>query len=94
MNNLPPIELLESTHDFPCRYTFKAFGAHGEALVESTRRAAAGVAGSEDHVTYTYRASSGGKHACVTLDVYVQTAHQVHAVYVELQSLDEVRMLM
>jgi putative lipoic acid-binding regulatory protein len=94
MNNLPPLELLESTHEFSCKFTFKAFGQHGDALVESTRRAAAEVAGSEDHVTWTYRASSGGKHGCVTLDVYVQTAHQVHAVYVELQSLEEVRMLM
>jgi putative lipoic acid-binding regulatory protein len=94
MKNLPSIELLESTHTFPCRYMFKVFGFHGEELIEQVRDAAAAVSGGERHVTWSYRTSGAGKHGCVTLDVWLQTAHHVQAMYTELQGLTSVRMLM
>jgi putative lipoic acid-binding regulatory protein len=94
MKGLPSIELLESTHSFPCHYTYKVFGAHSDELISVVCVAAEQVAGMSSYVRYTYRQSSGGVHGCVTLEVYMQTAHQVQALYVELGSLSVVRMLM
>ena len=94
MKGLPSIELLESTHTFPCHYTYKVFGPHGDELISVVRTAAEQVAGLPSYVSHSYRQSSGGVHGCVTLEVYMQTAHQVQALYVELGSLSVVRMLM
>jgi putative lipoic acid-binding regulatory protein len=70
------------------------FGPHGDELITVVRNAAEQVAGLPSYVQHSYRQSSGGVHGCVTLEVYMQTAHQVQALYVELGSLSVVRMLM
>ena len=72
----------------------KVFGPVDAAWVAQVVRAADEVTGLQGHVRHSVRESSGGKHACVTLDVYVQTAHQVQAIYAELLTLPAVRMLL
>lgn len=94
MKGLPSIELLESTHTFPGTYTVKAFGENTEAFVDAARNAAEDVSGTPDRVQLSYRASSKGNHGCVTLEVWVEQAHQVHALYVSLGEIDGLRMLL
>lgn len=94
MKGLPSIELLESTHTFPGTFTIKAFGDNSEAFIDAARAAAVGVSGSDARVNLSYRASSKGNHGCVTLDVWVEQAHQVHALYICLGEIDGLRMLL
>lgn len=79
--NLPPLELLNRTHHFPCPYMFKAIG-HVEAGF-----AARVVAGVRDELSqdidppHRLRQSASGRHVAVTLWPTVETAEQVLAVY-------------
>lgn len=92
--SVPSIEALENAHRFPGKYIFKVFGAHEQAFVDAARLAISEVAGADGLLTMSSRASSGGKHICVTLNVLVQSAHQVQAIYVELTQIDGIRMIL
>jgi putative lipoic acid-binding regulatory protein len=94
MKGLPSIELLESVHTFPGRYMFKAFGENSQQLVDAARDAAAFVTGSTEKVELSYRPSAKGNHACVTLDVLVESALQVQQIYLELFAIPQVRLLL
>lgn len=92
--SLPPLELLESTHSFPCRYVFKVIGHNSQEFVDANRRVAAGVVGSAEHVELSYRVSAQGNHGSVTLDVYVTGAEQILAIYTALKDVPGLRMLL
>lgn len=94
MKGVPSIELLESTHTFPSQFTYKVFGPNTEAFRESAEASAVGIAGSADWVSASTRESGKGNHQCVTLEVFVQSAHQIQALYGELQKLEGVRMIL
>jgi uncharacterized protein len=85
--NLPPVELLNRTHQFPCFYVFKAIGR-----VESgfAARVVAGVReelSQETDPPHRFRQSASGRHVSVTLEPHVETAEQVLAVYRRIASM-------
>lgn len=85
--NLPPLELLNRTHQFPCSYIFKAIGK-----VESgfAARVVAGVReelSQEIDPPHRLRHSGSGRHVSVTLEPRVETAEQVLAVYRRIASM-------
>lgn len=85
--NLPPLELLNRTHHFPCSYVFKAIGR-----VESgfAARVVAGVREElrqEIDPPHRFRQSASGRHVSVTLEPLVETAEQVLAVYRRIASM-------
>jgi putative lipoic acid-binding regulatory protein len=87
MNDLPSIELLESTHTFPGPYMFKVIGLAERGFVA---RAVAAVR--EELVEpvdppFRVRETAGGKHVAVTVQPTVQTARQVLAIYGRLRTL-------
>ncbi len=94
MQGLPTIPSLEATHAFPCHYTLKIIGANTDAFEASVVRVAGEVSGYPDAVRASSRPSSKGNHRAVTVEVYVQTAHQVQALYVAMRELDDVRMML
>lgn len=94
MKGLPSIELLESVHTFPGRYTFKAFGDNSQQLLDAARTAAEFVTKSGERVDVSYRPSAKGNHACVTLDVLVDSALEVQQIYLELFAIPQVRLLL
>ena len=81
MNSRPPEELIEAIHTFPGVYRIKAIG---EAQNDFAGRVVAAVmtenVGASD-VEYSIRSTKGGRHDSVTLDIAVQTAEQVRAIY-------------
>jgi putative lipoic acid-binding regulatory protein len=81
MDNRPSLELLEANHQFPGMYRIKAIGAAGDQFVERVVAAASDELGGPGVLTYSVRLTSGGRHAAVTLDMTVQTAAQVRAIY-------------
>jgi len=93
VEELPAIELLESTHVFPGRYMFKVIGRaeHGFAarVVAAIREELAEVA----DPPFRTRETAGGRHVSVTVEPTVQTAQQVIAVYRRVQKITGLVML-
>jgi len=87
MNEPSSIELLESTHRFPCPYMFKVIGRFENGFVA---RVVAAVREALDHSTdppYKVRQSAGGRHISVTLEPVVQTGREVLAVYKRIRNM-------
>jgi putative lipoic acid-binding regulatory protein len=84
---LPAIELLESTHRFPGSYLFKVIGRSEQGFVARTVAAVRDAVAAEFDPPFSVRETSGGKHVAVTLEVPVERAEQVIAVYRRVQKL-------
>lgn len=78
MPHIPSVDLLNSTHQFPCVYTFKAIGLTSENFAV-TALAAAG-----ESKTSSERTTPDGKHVAVTIEVNAKSAEQVVAIYERL----------
>lgn len=93
MDNRPSLELLESTHTFPGPYRMKAIGA---AENDFTGRVLAAVLlelAAESDLEHTERATPGGRHVALTLNLTVQNAEQVRAIYARVQEVEGLTML-
>lgn len=94
MRHLPALELLESTHRFPCPYMFKVIGRSDNGFVA---RVVAAVRDELDDLIdppYRVRETAGGRHVSVTLEPTVQTGQQVLAVYRRMQKMTGLVMLL
>lgn len=91
--DLPSIELLESTHQFPCPYMFKVIGAVDRGFVARVVASVRDELGESIDPPYSMRTTSGGRHVAVTLEPTIQTAQQVLAVYRRLQATAGLRFL-
>lgn len=87
MYELPPIDLLESTHTFPGPYMFKVIGRAERGFVARTVAAVRDQLAETSDPPYSVRESVGGRHVAVTLEPTVQTAQQVLDVYGRLKLL-------
>lgn len=87
MNELPAIELLESTHSFPGPYMFKVIGKSERGFVARAVAAVREELEAEIDPPYKVRETAGGRHVAVTVQPTVQTAQQVLAVYGRLRHL-------
>ena len=93
MNDLPSLELIESVHSFPGRYTFKVIGRGDQGFVARVVAAVRDeLAGSEDP-PFSVRETSGGKHMAVTVDAMIFRSHDVLRVYRRLQTMAGLVML-
>jgi len=91
---LPSIELLESTHKFPCVFTFKAIGLTSNDFVDRVLAAVKLELKSEVDPTYSSRVTAGGKHTSVTVEPTVNSAEQVIAIYHNIHAVDGLVMMM
>jgi putative lipoic acid-binding regulatory protein len=87
MKYLPAIELLESTHRFPGPYLFKVIGRSEQGFVARTVAAVRDAVAAEVDPPVRVREAAGGRHVAVTLEVPVERAEQVIAVYRRVQKL-------
>lgn len=81
MGELASIELLESTHQFPCAFMFKVIGRAENGFIGRVVAAVRDELANEQDPPYRIRAARGGRHVAVTLEPMVKTAQQVLAVY-------------
>jgi uncharacterized protein len=94
MNELMSVDLLNSTHPFPCVFVFKVIGRVENGF------AARVVAAVRDELTHAVdppfktRMTRDGRHVAVTLEPTVETAQQVIAVYRRMRSLTGLVMLL
>ena len=93
MDNLPSQELLESHHAFPGVYQIKAIGSTEGNFPERVVSAVLQEVAGPSEVDYSVRHTSGGRHAAVTLDINVQSAEQVRAIYARIHEVEGLTML-
>jgi putative lipoic acid-binding regulatory protein len=87
MEQLPAIELLESTHQFPGPYMFKVIGRVDNGFVARVVAAVREELAENVDPPFSVREAVGGRHVAVTLQPRLQSAHQVLAVYRRVRSL-------
>ncbi|WP_237227144.1 YbeD family protein [Rubinisphaera sp. JC750] len=93
-SHLPPRELLDATHQFPCTYTFKVIGESNEKFVQNIVAAVRAGLGLEFDPPYRSRETRGGRHVALTFEPVAETAEQVLAVYQNIQQTDGVILLL
>lgn len=89
----PSVELLESTHTFPGRYQIKAIGRSEADFTTRAVNAVVEELASELELDYSIRSTQGGRHVALTLDVTVQNAEQVRAIYARLHEVEGLTLL-
>lgn len=87
MDNRPSEDLLESAHAFPGVYRIKAIGSSDDDFENRVVEAVVGELATASELDYTVRATPGGRHVALTLDITVQTAEQVRTIYARLHEV-------
>lgn len=88
MDHRPSEELLESTHTFPGVYRIKAIGASDDNFEGRVIEAVVAELAGRSELEHSVRATPGGRHVAVTLDITVQTAEQVRAIYARIREVE------
>jgi putative lipoic acid-binding regulatory protein len=86
-SNLQAIQLLESTHQFPGTYMFKAIGKNENGFIARAVAAARDALAQPIDPPFSVREAVGGRHVSVTVTAPVQTPYQVLAVYRRMRTL-------
>ena len=94
MNNLPDLELLESTHTFPGKYIFKVIGAADDNFMGRVVAAVRSELEESIEPAFSFRKTSGERHVCVTIEPPVKSGEHVLAIYQSLQGIDGLVMLL
>jgi putative lipoic acid-binding regulatory protein len=94
MGEAQTIELLESYHQFPCPYTFKAIGKVENGFIARVVAAVREELEFPADPPYHVRQSSGGRHVSVTLEPRMDSAQRVLDVYRRLRNISGVVLLL
>ncbi len=94
VNNLPDLELLESTHTFPGIYVFKVIGATDDNFMGRVVAAVRSELAEAIEPAFSFRKTSGKRHICVTVEPPVENAEQVLAIYRRLYDIEGLVMLL
>ena len=79
--NLPPLDLLERTHRFPCAYVFKAIGSVEAGFAARVVAGVRETLNQEIDPPHRFRQSTSGRHVSVTLEPTVESAEEILAIY-------------
>jgi uncharacterized protein len=93
MDHRPSVELLESTHFFPGVYQIKAIGRAQEDFESRVVAAVCSHLAAHSDLDYSVRTTPNGRHVALTLDITVQTAEQVRAIYAEIREVEGLTLL-
>jgi putative lipoic acid-binding regulatory protein len=94
MGEMPSIELLEATHQFPGRFIFKIIGRVENGFAARVVAAVREELKNEVDPPHSVREAAGGRHVAVTLEPTVESPHQVLAVYRRVRTLAGVVMML
>ena len=92
--NDPTEDLLQSVHTFPGPFRIKVIGLSDDAFAERVLAVAQGHVADPADREHSIRATHGGRHLAVTLDLQLQSASQVRAIYADLRQLEGLTMLL
>src|SRR5262249_60332374 len=93
MDHRPSVELAESIHFFPGGYKIKAIGRAEDYFESRVVEAVYSHVAAPSDLDYSVRSTPGGRHVAVTLDISVQTAEQVRAIYAEIREIKGLTLL-
>jgi putative lipoic acid-binding regulatory protein len=93
-SGVPPVELLESTHDFPGEYMLKAFGPHEQTFVDAVTEAVSPFHSRAGSPAVSARASSKGTYICVTAAVWLDDAGHVEPLYAAVRQVDGLKRML
>jgi len=93
MDHRPSVDLLESIHYFPGVYKIKAIGRADDDFESRVLEAVYSHLAARSDLDYSIRSTPGGRHVAVTLDISVQTAEQVRAIYAEIHDVEGLTLL-
>ena len=94
MDSGPPIELLESTHTFPGVFQIKVIGSAADDFEARVLEVARTELATVGHLEHSVRTTPDGKHLSLTLDLNVQSAEQVRAIYAKIRDLAGLKFLL
>ena len=90
---LPDLELIESTHQFPTMFVFKAIGDHHGNFVSDVLNQVLMAFPTERKLRHDVKMSAKGNHSSVTVHVHCENAQEVHDVYNSLLKVNGLRAL-
>ena len=93
MDHRPSEDLLESTHPFPGTYQIKAIGIVDDDFVGRVVEAATSELATPSELDHSVRITPNGRHVSLTLEMNVQSADQVRAIYAKLRDVKGVTLL-
>jgi uncharacterized protein len=93
MDHRPSVDLLESIHHFPGVYKIKAIGRADDDFESRVVQAVYTNLAARSDLDYTVRATPGGRHVAITLDITVQSAEQVREIYADLRDVEGLTLL-
>jgi putative lipoic acid-binding regulatory protein len=87
VDNLPSVELLDSTHEFPGPYLYKVIGRAESGFVARAVAAVRDELEGDVDPPVSVRETASGRHVAVSIEPVVQNAWEVIAVYQRLGTL-------
>jgi putative lipoic acid-binding regulatory protein len=93
MDNVPSEDLLHSVHPFPGNYQIKAIGTADDDFVARVVEAVIGELATPGELEHSVRVTPGGRHVSLTMDMTVQSAEQVRAIYSRIREVKGLTLL-
>jgi putative lipoic acid-binding regulatory protein len=87
MDHRPSEDLLESVHPFPGTYQIKAIGMAEDDFVGRVVEAVVSELATPSELDHSVRITPGGRHVALTLEMTVQDAEQVRAIYARIRDV-------
>jgi uncharacterized protein len=94
MDQRPPLDLLESVHQFPGVFQIKAIGLVEHDFEARVVEVVTTELASPSEFDYSARTTPGGRHVALTLDITVRTADQVRQIYARIRELQGLHLLL
>jgi putative lipoic acid-binding regulatory protein len=94
MESIPHDELLGAHHQFPGTYQIKAIGSNDDDFAGRVVAAALSELSGPSELEHSIRQTQGGRHMAVTLQLNVQSAEQVLAIYAALKQVEGLALLL
>jgi putative lipoic acid-binding regulatory protein len=93
MDHRPSEDLLESNHPFPGTYQIKAIGTSEDDFVSRVVDAVVSELATPSELDHSVRVTPNGRHVSLTLEMNVQSADQVRAIYARLRDVKGLTLL-
>jgi putative lipoic acid-binding regulatory protein len=90
----PPTDLLESSHQFPGVYQIKAIGLADDQFEARVLDAIRQELVAPSEIDYSVRSTPGGRHVALSLDLKVESAEQVRAIYGRIKEVEGLTLLL
>ena len=91
---MPSEQLLESVHDFPCTFTFKAIGKDDRSFAARVVSVVRDELKLDEDPQFGVNRTASGRHLCVTVEPTCPTSKSVLAIYAQIRTLDGLVMLL